>query len=66
VVWTGKQSIELGLADEMGSAEYVAREVIKAESIVNFSVRENLFDRFTKRVGQVSMSLLFDNDLSFR
>lgn len=66
VVWTGKQSIELGLADEMGSAEYVAREVIKAESIVNFSVRESLFDRFTKRVGQVSMSLLFDNDLSFR
>ncbi|MCC6922697.1 MAG: S49 family peptidase [Nitrosomonas sp.] len=66
VVWTGKQSIELGLADEMGSAEYVAREVIKAESIVNFSVRENLLDRFTKRVGQVSMSLLFDNDLSFR
>jgi protease IV len=66
VIWTGKQSIELGLADAMGSAEYVAREVIKAESIVNFSVRESLFDRFTKRVGQVSMSLLFDNDLSFR
>lgn len=66
VVWTGKQSIELGLADEMGSAEYVAREVIKAESIVNFSVRESLFDRFTKRVGQVSMSLLFDNDLKLR
>lgn len=65
-VWTGKQSIELGLADAMGSAEYVAREVIKAESIVNFSVRESLFDRFSKRVGQVSMSLLFDNDLSFR
>lgn len=65
-VWTGKQSIELGLADAMGSAEYVAREVIKAESIVNFSVRESLFDRFSKRVGQVSMSLLFDNDLSFK
>jgi len=66
VIWTGKQSIELGLADAMGSAEYVAREVIKAESIVNFSVRESLFDRFTKRVGQVSLSLLLNNDLSFR
>ncbi len=66
MIWTGKKSIELGLADAMGSTEYVAREVIKAESIVNFSVRESLFDRFAKRVSQVSLSLLLNNDLRFR
>ncbi len=66
MIWTGKKSIELGLADAMGSKEYVAREVIKAESIVNFSVRESLLDRFTKRIGQVSLAFLLGNDLRFR
>ncbi|MBX3639245.1 MAG: S49 family peptidase [Nitrosomonas sp.] len=66
MIWTGKKSIELGLADAMGSTEYVAREIIKAESIVNFSARESLLDRFTKRVGQVSSSFLLNNDLHLR
>jgi len=66
IVWTGEKSIELGLADEMGSAAYVAREVIKAESIVNFTTRESLFDRFAKQVSYVSMSLLMNNGWSFR
>lgn len=61
-----QKSIELGLADAMGSTEYVAREIIKAESIVNFSARESLLDRFTKRVGQVSSSFLLNNDLHLR
>lgn len=49
--WTGEDALEMGLVDEIGSASYVAREVIGAEEIVDFSQRENVFDRFAKRIG---------------
>jgi len=50
-VWTGQRSIELGLADALGSVEYVAREVIKAEKIIDFTPKENIAERFAKRFG---------------
>lgn len=49
--WTGEDALDMGLVDEIGSASYVAREVIGAEEIVDFSQRENVFDRFAKRIG---------------
>lgn len=49
--WSGEQSIKIGLADALGSAEYVAREVIKHEDIVDFTYQENFADRFAKRLG---------------
>lgn len=49
--WSGARGIELGLADALGSVESVAREVIKAEEIVDFSPRENIAERFAKRIG---------------
>ena len=61
IVWTGQRSIDLGLADEIGSAEYVAREVIKAEAVVDFSPSEGLADLFTKRFGQVIANVLVDS-----
>jgi protease-4 len=51
LVWTGEKSIELGLADALGSAEYVAREVIKAEKLVDFTEKENVLDLFSKSLG---------------
>lgn len=51
LVWTGERSVELGLADAIGDTAYVAREVIKAEQIVNFTPRENIAERFAKRFG---------------
>lgn len=57
-VWTGQKSIELGLADAMGSAEYVAREVIKAEHIVDYTTREGFAERFAKRFGGVMAETL--------
>ena len=51
LVWTGQKSIDLGLTDALGSVEFVAREVIKAERIVDFTPRENLVERFAKRFG---------------
>ena len=51
LVWSGERSIELGLADALGSTEYVAREVIKAEKLVDFTVEENYFEALSKRFG---------------
>ena len=49
--WSGEQSIKLGLADALGSADYVAREVIKQEEIVDYTYQETVVDRFAKRFG---------------
>jgi protease-4 len=51
LVWTGQRGIDLGLADALGSVDSVAREVIKAEAIVDFTPRENVVERFAKRFG---------------
>lgn len=51
LVWTGERSIELGLADALGSLDSVAREIIKAERIVDFTVHEGLADRLAQRFG---------------
>lgn len=49
--WTGEKSVELGLADGFGSSDYVAREIVKEENIVDFTSHEGLADRFAKRFG---------------
>ena len=49
--WTGEKSIELGLADALGSTEYVAREVFNADKLVNFTVEESPFETLSKRFG---------------
>lgn len=56
--WTGETSIRLGLADALGSSEYVAREVIKQENIVDFTTREDFADRFARRLGASAMQSL--------
>jgi protease-4 len=61
LIWTGEQSIEIGLVDELASAGYVAREVIGEEEIVNFTVTDDLLDRLAKRMGATMASLLLKN-----
>ena len=51
LVWNGKRGIELGLADSLGSVEYVAREIIKAEELVDFTPQENIAERVARRFG---------------
>jgi protease-4 len=49
--WNGEEAIKLGLADHLGSLDYVAREVIKAEDIIDYTPKENIAERFAKRFG---------------
>ena len=51
LVWTGEQAVKLGLVDALGSASYVAREIIKAEKIKDFTQKPNYLDRFAERLG---------------
>lgn len=51
LMWTGAQSIQLGLADQFGSVDSVARDVIKAEKVLDYSVKDNIAERFAKRLG---------------
>ena len=49
--WTGEQSIALGLADDFGTVESVARDVVKAEDVVDYTQRQNFGERFARRFG---------------
>jgi protease-4 len=49
--WSGQRSIELGLADHLGNVDYVAREVIKAEEISDYTRRDNVAEKLAKKFG---------------
>ncbi len=51
LVWSGQRAVSLGLADDLGSLEQVAREVVKAEEIVDYTQRENVAQRLARRFG---------------
>ena len=51
LIWSGEEGIKLGLADGLGSLDYVARDIIKAEDIVDYSTHESLPERLAKRFG---------------
>ena len=49
--WNGQQAVELGLADHLGNLDYVAREVIKVEEIIDYTRRDNVAERLAKKFG---------------
>jgi protease IV len=51
LVWNGEQAVQMGLADRFGSLDFVAREVVKAPEVVDYTPRENVAERLAKRFG---------------
>ncbi len=49
--WNGEEAIKLGQADHLGNLDYVAREVVKAEDIIDYTPQENVAERLAKRFG---------------
>jgi len=49
--WIGDKAIQMGLADGIGSVDSVARDVFKAEKVVDYTARENIADRLAKKLG---------------
>ena len=49
--WTGEQAVELGLVDQLGGLDYVAREVAQAPEIIDYTLRENVAERLVRQFG---------------
>lgn len=58
LIWTGREAVEFGLVDKIGSASYVAREVIGAEDIVEYTVEEDVLERLVDRLGASTAKIL--------
>jgi len=56
--WTGQDAKELGVIDGFGSVASVARDIIKAETVINFSPKKTLLDKLSNRVGASINTLL--------
>lgn len=59
LMWTGAQSIGLGLADDFGTVDSVARDVVKVEEVLDYSIKENFAERFAKRLGAGAVDSLW-------
>lgn len=49
--WTGQQAVNMGLADQLGNLDFVAREIVKAEDLIDYTRKENVAERLVKRFG---------------
>ena len=49
--WNGEQAMALGLVDRLGNLDYVAREIIKAETVIDYTTKDNVAERLAKRLG---------------
>lgn len=65
LIWTGESAVKIGLVDELASTSYVAREVIGEETIVDYTLQEDILERFAERLGstvaQVISTRLFSS-----
>jgi protease IV len=64
LVWSGEKSVELGLADGFGSLDSVARDVVKAEQIVDFTTEESFSDQLARRLGTTAAESFFNGLIS--
>jgi protease IV len=51
LIWSGNKAIDNGLVDGLGTVESVARDIVKAEDLVDYTIEESALDRFAKRLG---------------
>ncbi|GGP17525.1 S49 family peptidase [Silvimonas iriomotensis] len=58
LVWTGSTGIKLGLVDALGSVDSVARDVVKAPDVIDFTPQPGYFDRFARRIGVAAATQL--------
>ncbi|VTU27386.1 Putative signal peptide peptidase SppA [Variovorax sp. PBL-E5] len=49
--WSGQEAVDLGLADQLGNVDFVAREVIKAEDVIDYTRRDNVAEKLAKKFG---------------
>jgi len=63
LIWTGADAVKIGLIDGLGSASYVARKIIGEQTMVNYTVKDDLLERFAGKLG-TTMSQAISSELS--
>jgi protease-4 len=66
LIWSGEEAKKLGLVDDFGSADFVAREVIGAEDLMDYTPAPDYFDRLAKQIGMGAAKVLGLNSLRSR
>jgi protease-4 len=66
LIWTGERSVQMGLADAFGSLDHVARDVLQAERIVDFTQEDSFSEQLAKRLGTASAESLLNGLLQSR
>ena len=61
LVWSGEKSVAMGLADGLGGLDYVAREVVKAEQIVDFTESESFSEQLSRKLGASATEALWNS-----
>ena len=64
LIWTGEAAVKIGMVDELASSSYVAREVIGEETIINYTVEEDILQRFAERLGSTVAQVISTQFLS--
>lgn len=64
LVWSGEKSVEMGLADGLGSLDYVAREIIKAEQVVDYTNDDSLSEQLARKLGASAAESFWSKVLS--
>jgi protease IV len=49
--WNGEEAVRMGLADNFGNLDHVARDIVKAEEVIDYTPKENVAERLAKRFG---------------
>ena len=66
LIWSGESAMELGLVDNFGSVEQIAREVIGAENLVDYTYRPSFFEQFTREIGVSMVQSLLNQFVQLR
>lgn len=65
LVWTGEKAKQIGLVDDLASTSYVAREIVGAETIVDYTPQGDLLERLAGRMGG-SMAHMLNKNIGFQ
>ncbi len=58
LIWTGEDAVKLGLVDGLGSASWIARQLIKNDRLIDFTRKDDLLTRITKEVAGTAIDAL--------
>ncbi len=59
--WSGEQALPLGLIDGLANSGTIARDIVGAEDIIDYTPRPNYLDRFAGKLGASISQFIFQS-----